>query len=102
MFPGAAAVAVFPLRPAPLSLEAPCPMATPRLTAPLLPFAAPALTLSERLDVFRAQGHLLDDTEVDLSLGRRWVDKLKAMPPFDQLPHLWERFLAANQLTEDA
>jgi type 2 lantibiotic biosynthesis protein LanM len=29
------------------------------------------------------------------------VDKLKAMPPFDQLPHLWDRFLAANQLTED-
>ena len=74
-------------------------MVMPRSTVP--PHAAQALTLSERLAAFRAHGHLLGDQDIELSAGRRWIEKLRAMPPFDTLPHVWERFLTANQITED-
>ena len=76
-------------------------MAMLQSTATVSPLVAPALTLAERLAMFREHGHLLGEEDLDLSLGRRWVDKFKAMPPFDQFPHLWERFLTANQLTEN-
>src|SRR5688500_12891270 len=76
-------------------------MTVPPLTAPTRSSIPRALTLSERLAIVREHAHLLSDAELDLPLGRRWLDKLKAMPPFDQLPHLWARFLSLHQLTED-
>ena len=68
------------------------PQSTPLTVSRLL---APALTLAERLAVFREHGHLLGEGELDTSLGRRWLDKLKAIPPFEQVPSLWEQFLEA-------
>lgn len=71
--------------------------------APVQPLTstAQALTLAERLAIVRRHGHLLAAGDFDLPLGQGWVDKLEAMPPFDQFPHLWERFLAAHQVTEE-
>jgi type 2 lantibiotic biosynthesis protein LanM len=76
-------------------------MPIPHSSTPAPSPIARALTLSERLAILREHPRPPPDTEWNLPSGRRWVDKLKAMPPFDQLPHLWERFLAAHQLTED-
>ncbi len=76
-------------------------MVTQQSTPTVRASTANALTWSERLAAFRRWGYLIGDTDLNLPLGQRWVNKFKAMPPFDQLPHLWERFLAANQLSED-
>lgn len=71
-------------------------------TPPIAPLSATqALPFFERLAIFRRECHRLSAPDLDLQSGERRLTKLKGMPPFDQHPQLWTRFLEAIDIAED-
>lgn len=60
-----------------------------------------ALTLTERLAIFRSLCDRHRAPKSDFAQGQAWIERCREMPPFARKPELWDLFLDAQDLTEE-
>lgn len=60
----------------------------------------PALTFLERLAFWRHKKATINHIDIDIDKGQEWIGRIQSMPPFDNNPEIWSRFLVHFKLSQ--